>query len=115
MSFGKFSFCLFSCKNLRIFVTSTYLGLFSNYILFGTEAEADTGFPERRGVGCRGYGYFILGLSVVGHITRCMDKMSVDKILGDQTPVKIARGGQNAVHFMGQGGQNAYLNKTLYI
>ena len=24
-------------------------------------------------------------------------------------------GGQNAVHFMGQGGQNAYLNKTLYI
>ena len=24
-------------------------------------------------------------------------------------------GGQNAVYFMGQGGQNAYLNKTLYI
>ena len=85
-----------------------------------TYTEADTGFPERGGVGCRGYGYFILGLSVVGHITRCTDKMSVDKILGDQTPVKIARGGgggggQNAVHFMGQGGQNAYLNKTLYI
>ena len=48
----------------------------------------------------------------------------MDKIQGDQTPVKIARGGgggggggggQNAVHFMGQGGQNAYLNKTLYI
>ena len=58
----------------------------------------------------------ILGLSVVGHIMRCTDKTSVDKILGDQTPVKIARGGgQNAVHFMGQGGQNAYLNKTLYI
>ena len=78
-----------------------------------TRTEADTGFPERGGVGCRGYGYFILGLSVVGHITRCMDKMSVDKILGDQTPVKIAKGGgggQNAVHFMGQGGQNAYLN-----
>ena len=56
-------------------------------------SEADTGFPERGGVGCRGYGYFILGLSVVGHITRCTDKMSVDKILGDQTPVKIARGG----------------------
>ena len=56
-------------------------------------AEADTGFPERGGVGCRGYGYFILRLSVVGHITRCTDKMSVDKILGDQTPVKIARGG----------------------
>ena len=44
-------------------------------------------------MGCRGYGYFILGLSVVGHITRCTDKMSVDKILGDQTPVKITRGG----------------------
>ena len=43
-------------------------------------------------MGCRGYGYFILGLSVVGHITRCTDKMSVDKILGDQTPVKIAGG-----------------------
>ena len=55
--------------------------------------EADTGFPEKGGVGCRGYGYFILGLSVVGYITRCTDKMSVDKILGDQTPVKIARGG----------------------
>ena len=55
-------------------------------------------------------------LSVVGHITWCTDKTSVDKILGDQMPVKIARGGgQNAVHFMGQGGQNAYLNKTLYI
>ena len=72
--------------------------------------EADTGFPERGGVGCRGYGYFILGLSVVGHITRCTDKMSVDKILGDQMPVKIARGGG------GGGGQNAvHFNKTLYI
>ena len=78
-----------------------------------TTPEADTGYPERGGVGCRGYGYFILALSVVGHITRCTDKMSVDKILGDQTPVKIARRGrgQNAVHFMGQGGQNAYLKK----
>ena len=36
-------------------------------------------FPKGGGVGCRGYGYFILGLSVVGHITRCTDKMSVDK------------------------------------
>ena len=50
-------------------------------------------FPKGGGVGCRGYGYFILGLSVVGHIMRCTDKMSVDKILGDQTPVKTARGG----------------------
>ena len=66
-------------------------------------------------MGCRGYGYFILGLSVVGHITRCTDKMSVDKILGEQTSKLQGGGGQNAVHFMGQGGQNAYLNKTLYI
>ena len=57
------------------------------------QSEADTGFPERGGVGCSGYGYFILGLSVVGQIMQCTDKMSVDKILGDQTPVKIARGG----------------------
>ena len=62
--------------------------------------EADTGFPERGGVGCRGYGYFILGLSVVGHITRCTDKMSVDKILGDQTPVKIARGGDKMLSIL---------------
>ena len=52
-------------------------------------------------MGCRGYGYFILGLSVVGHITRCTDKMSVDKILGDQTPVKIARGGGGGGDKMG--------------
>ena len=30
--------------------------------------------------------------------------MSADKILGDKIPVKIARGGQNAGHFKGQGG-----------
>ena len=47
---------------------------------------------RKGGMGCRGYGYFILGHSVTGHITWCMDKMSVDKILGDKTPVKIARG-----------------------
>ena len=34
---------------------------------------------------------FIFGPFVAGHITRCMDKMSTDKILGDKTPVKIAR------------------------
>ena len=62
--------------------------------------EADTGFSERGGVGCRGYGYFILGLSVVGHITRCTDKMTVDKILGDQTPVKIARGGDKMLSIL---------------
>ena len=39
-----------------------------------------------------GYGYFILGHFVAGHVTRCTDKMSADKILGDKTPVKIAMG-----------------------
>ena len=56
-----------------------------------------------------GNGYFMVGRFVAGHITRCTDKMSADKILGDKTPVKIARGGQNASHFKGQGGQNANL------
>ena len=53
----------------------------------GIFTEADTGFRKRGGVGCRGCGYFILGHFVAGHITRCMDN-----ILGDKTPVKIARG-----------------------
>ena len=44
-------------------------------------------------MGCRRYGYFILGHFVVGHIMWCTDKMSADKTLGDKTPVKIARGG----------------------
>ena len=58
--------------------------------LFITDtAEADTGFPERGGVGCSGYGYFILGQFVAGHITQCTDKMSADKTLGDKTPVKM--------------------------
>ena len=43
-------------------------------------------------MGCRRYGYFILGHFVAGHITRCMDKMLADKILGDKMPVKMARG-----------------------
>ena len=38
-------------------------------------------------MGCRGYGYFMLGHFVAGHITRCTDKMSADK---------IKQGGQNA-------------------
>ena len=33
-------------------------------IYFVQHAEADTGFPERGDVGCRGYGYFILGFPV---------------------------------------------------
>ena len=61
------------------------------------DPEADTGFPERGGAGCRGYRYFILGHFVVGHIMWCTDKMSADKmstdkILVDKMPVKIARG-----------------------
>ena len=54
-------------------------------------SEADKGGGGGGGVGCRGYGYLICGHFVAGHITWCMDKMSADKILGDKTPVKIAR------------------------
>ena len=43
-------------------------------------------------MGCRRYGYFILGHFVMRHITQSTDKMSADKILGDKMPVKIARG-----------------------
>ena len=50
-------------------------------------SEADTGFRERGGVGCRRHGYIIPGYFVAGHIARCMDN-----ILGDKTPVEIARG-----------------------
>ena len=35
------------------------------------ESEADTGFPERGGGGCHGYGYFMLGHFVAGHVMRC--------------------------------------------
>ena len=61
-------------------------------------------------MGRRGYGYFILGHFVAGHIVQC-----TDNILGDKTPVEIARGRQNAGHFMEQGGQNANIIKTFYI
>ena len=43
-------------------------------------------------MGCCGYGYFILGHFVARHIKQCMDKISADKISGNKTPVKIARG-----------------------
>ena len=66
-------------------------------------------------MGCRGYGYFILGHFVAGHSVQCTVKMLADKILVDKMPVKIARGGQNAGQFMGQEGQNANIIKTLYI
>ena len=39
----------------------------------------DKGFSELVGVGCRKYGYFILGHFIEGHIMRCMDKMSAAK------------------------------------
>ena len=61
-------------------------------------------------MGCRGYGYFILGHFVAGHITRCMDN-----ILGKQNDSQNCKGGQNAGHFMEQGGQNANIIKTFYI
>ena len=63
--------------------------MISEHLSVTNEQRQIQDFPKGGGVGCRGYGYFILGLSVVGHITRCTDKMSMDKILGDQTPVKI--------------------------
>ena len=57
-----------------------------------------------------------VGHFVVGHTMRCTDKMSTDKILVDKMQVKMqGGGGQNAGHFMGQGGQNANIIKTLYI
>ena len=43
---------------------------------------ADTGFPKSRGVGCHGYGYFMLGHFVVGHITQCTVKMFGYFLLG---------------------------------
>ena len=48
-------------------------------------------------MGCRGYGYFILGHFVAGQIMRCTDKMSSEKILGEGTPVKITKQGDKMV------------------
>ena len=73
--------------------------------------EADTGFPERGGVSCRGYRYFILGHFIAGHIMQCMDKMSADKILGDKTPVKIARGDKILAIFWDREGKMPVLTK----
>ena len=70
--------------NYFMLVSQIYNNIHVNYV---SSTEADTGFRERGGVGCRGYGYFILGNFVAGHMTRCLDNM-----LGDKTPVKIARG-----------------------
>ena len=50
-----------------------------------------------------------LDIFVTRHITRCTDKMSADKILGGQNASQNCKGGQNAGHFKGQGGQNANL------
>ena len=73
-------------------------------------AEADTGFPERGGggVGCRGYGYFILGHFVVGHIVRC-----TDKILGDKMPVEIARGNKMPAILWDREGKMPILSKHI--
>ena len=87
-------------------------GLLLYKIYMETYSEADTRFPERRGVGCYGYGYFILGYFVEGHVTWCMDKMSADKI---QNVSPNCKGEQNAGPFMRQEGQNTKLIKTLYI
>ena len=71
-------------------------------------SEADTGFPERGGVGCRGYGYFILGHFVVGHIVRC-----TDKILGDKMPVEIARGNKMPAILWDREGKMPILSKHI--
>ena len=42
-------------------------------------------------MGCRRYGYFILGHFVVRHITWSTGKMSADKTLWDKMPAKFAR------------------------
>ena len=46
-------------------------------------SEAGTGFSERGGggLGCQGYGYFILKHFVIGQIMWCTDKNLADKIL----------------------------------
>ena len=47
-------------------------------------------FPKGGGMGRRGYGYFILGHFVGGHVMRCTDIKLVDKIMLDKKPVKNA-------------------------
>ena len=75
--------------------------------------EADTGISKSGGVGCHGYGYFILKLFVAGQ--RYMDKNPSRQNAGGQNTSQNCRGGQNAGHFMGQEGQNANLIKTFII
>ena len=48
-----------------------------------------------------------------GHIMRCTDKMSVDKILGDKTPVKIARGDKMLPILRDKEGKMPILSKHL--
>ena len=62
-------------------------------------------FPESGGVGCHGYGYFILGHFIMGHIMWYTDKTLVDKMLEDKM----------LAIFWGQGEQSADLIKTLNI
>ena len=100
---------LLNCLVLILHIYMHYLSL-RHYFLYlnivWTFIRGRYRISRKRG----GYGYFILGHFVAGHITRCMDN-----ILGDKTSVKIASGGQNAGHFMEQGGQNANIIKTFYI
>ena len=58
---------------------------------------------------------FILGPFVAGHITRCMDKMSTGKILGDKTPVKIARWDKMLSILWDRESKIPILSKKLYI
>ena len=66
---------------------------------------------QKEGVGCREYGYFILGHFVAGHITRCIDKMSGDKILGGTKRQSKLQGGGGG----GGGGAKCQYYQTLYI
>ena len=60
-----------------------------------------------------GIGSFMLGHFEAGHITRCTDKMWADKILGDKTPVKIARGDKMLPILRDKEGKMPILSKHL--
>ena len=55
----------------------------------------------------------MVGDFVAGHNTRCTDKMSADKILGDKTPVKIARGDKMLAILRDKEGKMPILSKHL--
>ena len=78
-------------------------------------SEEDTEFSERGGVGCREYGYFILGHFVAGTYHAVHRQNVGSQNTGGQNASRTCKGGQNAGPFMGQGGQNANLFKILYM